>query len=170
MKGLEVEKGVKYQPIVLIDYVSMAKGRSKGYGSKTNDIGDFLQTFKQFANVNKVTGVFLAQVLRTAEGEPNLSHILDSANYENNSDNAIILYRPEADLLREIRDPMTDQMVDSRNRFMFRVLKARDGQAQDILGHCDIKHFRFWHRHHQWGYDYTKLYENEEFWKQQYGL
>lgn len=169
MRGLEIAEGAQYQMIVVVDYVSMAKGRAKSY-SKSNDIGDFMQTFKQFANVNKVSGVFLAQILRTAEGEPNLSHILDSANYENNSDNAVILYRPEADLIREIRDPWSDQMVESRDRFMLRVLKARDGRAEDILAHCDIKYFRFWHRAHQWGYDYSKLYEEEEFWKRQYGV
>lgn len=170
MKGLEIEQGISLQPIVVVDYVSMARSVKGRYGSKTDDIGHFLQTFKQYANKNGVTGVFLAQIRRDAEGEPNLSHVMDSANYENNSDNCVVLYRPEADMVREIRDPITDQMVDSHNRFMFRVLKARDGQVQDILGHCDIKYFRFWHRHHRYGFDYNSLYGSEEFWAQQYGV
>lgn len=170
IKGEEIALGIKIQPVVIIDYVSLAKSRQKSYGSKTYDIGDFMSTFKQYVNASGYAGVFLAQVRRDAEGEPHLHHVQDSGAYEQNSDNLIILYRPEADMVREIRDPVTDQMIDSKDRFMWRILKCREGDPHDILGYCDIKYFRFWHRHHKYGFDYNSLYGSEEFWAQQYGV
>jgi len=169
IKGKEVEEGCTIQPIVVIDYVSMAQGNGK-YGSKTYDIGNFMQQFKQFANVTGIAGLFLAQVLRGVEGEPNLNHLQDSSHFEQNSDNVVILWRPEADFIREIRDPVTDTMIDSRDRVLWRFLKTREGNPQDVLGHCDIQYFRFWHRHHQYGFNYNDLYKDEQFWRNEYGL
>jgi hypothetical protein len=126
--------------------------------------------FKQFANVTGIAGLFLAQVLRGVEGEPNLNHLQDSSHFEQNSDNVVILWRPEADFIREIRDPVTDTMIDSRDRVLWRFLKTREGNPQDVLGHCDIQYFRFWHRHHQYGFNYNDLYKDEQFWRNEYGL
>jgi len=170
IKGEEIEQGVSIQPIVIIDYVSMALAKSKSYGTKTNDIGAFMQEFKQYANSRGVAGFFLAQIQRTVEGEPTLSNIQDSATYEQNSDNVVIMYRPEADLVKEIRDPFTDQTVDSKDRVMWRILKTREGAPHDVLSHSDIKYFRFWHRQHKFGYDYNSLYLEDDFWRHQYGL
>jgi len=170
IKGEEIELGIKIQPLIIIDYVSMATAKSKSYGTKTNDIGMFMQEFKQYANWRGVAGLFLAQIRRDAEGEPTLYHIQDSSTYEQNSDNVVIMHRPEADLVREIRDPITDQMIDSKDRVLWRILKTREGSPQDILGHCDIKYFRFHHREHRYGYDYQTLYQDEQFWRNQYGL
>jgi replicative DNA helicase len=169
IRGKEEIEGVKIQPVVVIDYVSMAQGNAK-YGNKTYDINNFMQQFKQFANQCGIAGLFLAQVRRDAEGEPDLSHLQDSGAFEQNSDNVILMYRPETDMVKEIRDPFTDNMVSSKDRVMWRFLKTREGSPQDVLGHCDMRYFRFWHRAHTWNDNYTQLYESEEFWRATYGL
>jgi replicative DNA helicase len=169
IKKMETIDGVKIQPVVAIDYVSMARPRTK-YGSKTYDLADFMQTFKQFANQEGIAGLFLAQVRRDVEGEPGLEHIQDSGAFEQNSDNIVLMYRPEADNVQDIRDPYSDQMESSRNRVMWRFLKCREGSPRDVLGACDMRYFKFWHRGHTRHYDYTKDYLNDEFWKQEYGL
>lgn len=163
-------EGVTIQPIVVIDYVTMAKARPKSYGSKTYDIGDFLQTFKQYANGTGVSGLFLAQIRRDTEGEPVLSHIQDSGAIEQNSDNVILGYRPEADLVQEIRDPVTDSPISSKDNILWRFLKCRENEPRDILGHVDIKYNRFWPRTHRFGDDYQSQYSDEGFWREEYGL
>lgn len=167
----ETIEGVAIQPIVVIDYVTMATPRpSARYGSKTYDVADFLQTFKQYANRTGVAGLFLAQVRRDTEGEPELQHIQDSGAIEQNSDNVIIGYRPEADLIQEIRDPFSEGKMSSHNKILWRFQKCRENEPRDVLGNVDIKYNRFWSRDHKWGEDYVKYYSDEDFWRQQYGL
>lgn len=165
----EVESGIKIIPIMVVDYVSMAQGSNK-YSNKTYDIGHFMQTAKQFANLHGVANLFLAQIRRDVEGEPTIAHIQDSSTYEQNSDNVIIGFRPEADMVKEIRDPWTDQVIDSRNKILWKFVKTRSGNPGEVIGNCDMRYFRFWNREHNWGYDYNKLYESDDFWKQTYGL
>lgn len=170
VKTRETIEGVRIQQIIIVDYVSLAAARQKSYGNKTYDIGDFMKTFKQEANAKGYAGLFLGQVKRDTEGEPGSASIQDSSQIYQNSDNVIIMHRPEADMGREVRDPENDQMVSSKDRVMFRFVKTREGQPQDVLAHCDMRYFRFWHRHHKFETDYAKLYTDEEFWKREYGL
>lgn len=163
-------EGVTIQPIVVIDYVTMAKAKQRSYGSKTYDIGDFLQTFKQYANTTGVSGLFLSQVRRDTEGEPGLPSIQDSGAIEQNSDNIIIAYRPEADLVKEVRDPYSDTQVSSDGKLLWRFLKSRENEPRDILGNVDVKYNRFWPRDYKFGFDYRSLYSDEVFWREQYGL
>lgn len=168
--NMEDIEGVTIQPIVVIDYVTMAKPRQRSYGNKTYDIGDFMQTFKQFANDNGVAGLFLAQIRRDTEGEPGLPSIQDSGAIEQNSDNIIIGYRPEADLVTEVRDPAVEQQVLSEGKILWRFLKSRENEPRDVLGNVDIKYNRFWPRDFKFGFDYRSLYGDETFWREQYGL
>lgn len=163
-------EGVNIQPLVVIDYVTMAKPRQRSYGNKTYDIGDFLQTFKQYANSSGVAGLFLSQIRRDTEGEPQLFNIQDSGAIEQNSDNVIIGYRPEADLVQEIRDPEMDSTVSSAGKILWRFLKSRENEPRDLLANVDIKYNRFWSRNYRFGDPYMEEYGKEDFWREQYGL
>lgn len=163
-------EGVDILPVGIIDYVGMAK--FDGAGLRTYGIADFMNGLKQLAN--KTAGAFcvFAQISRGADEKdiPQRGDLSDSKSIEDASDNLIIMHRPEYNQVPTIKDPMTGMEVDSDGKVLFRGLKGRDFGTGDILMNCDIKHYRFWDRHHEYDFDYWNLYGKKDFWVKHFGL
>lgn len=166
----EAIEGVKIQPVIVIDYIGMSTGSAK-YGNRTYDLGDFMQKLKQYCNETGFAVFNLAQINRTADIKeyPDVSDLSDSQFIEQNSDTVIIGHRPEYYRKETMKDPDGGE-IPSNNKMLWRVVKNREGEVKDYIVNCDISKFRFWHRDMEFGQDYTKLYNDERFWKQQMGI
>lgn len=170
IQGKEAIEGVKIQPVIVIDYIGMIQADGK-YGNRTYDLGNFMQKLKQYCNETGACVFNLAQINRTADVKeyPDVADLSDSQFIEQNSDTVIIGHRPEYYRKETMKDPEGGE-IPSANKALWRVVKNREGEVKDYIVNCDISKFRFWHRDMEFGQDYTKLYQDEQFWKQQMGL
>lgn len=169
VRGKETLEGIKIQPVFILDYIGMAKGRTK-YGSRTYDVGDFLQELKSYCNTSGLASLILAQISRTADikDRPEVMDISDSSFIEQNSDIIILGERPEKRRKETIKDPETDQELPSKGKILWMAEKNRGGRTGHYLGNCDVAYNRYWNRDHTWNYDYTELYKSEDFWLNQF--
>lgn len=168
----EIVQGVKIQPVFFLDFIGRIQASGKN-ASKTYDISEFMMGLKQVCNETDLSAFVLAQINRSADIKPfpDVADLSDSQSIEQNSDTLIIGHRPEYYGQEVMKDPENGQDIPSRNRMLWRVVKAREGTPHDRIVHCDMAHFRFWHRHHsQWDYMYHLDYGKEEFWKREMGL
>lgn len=170
VKKKEMVEGVKIQPVIAIDYIGMSLGNAK-YGNRTYDLGNFMQKLKQYCNETGMNVFNLAQINRTADIKeyPDVADLSDSQFIEQNSDTVIIGHRPEYYRKEVMKDPDGGE-IPAANKMLWRVVKNREGEVKDYLVNCDIARFRFWSRDMEFGQDYTKLYKDEQFWKNQMGL
>lgn len=162
-------EGVKIQPVFVLDYIGMAKGRTK-YANKTYDLADFLQELKADSNRTGLSSLVLAQINRNADSKevPEISDISDSSSIENNSDVIILGNRPEQRRKETVKDPETGTEIPSNGKILWMFEKNRGGRTPSILGECSIAHNRFWHRHHKWDSDITEFYKDQSFWERHF--
>lgn len=158
-------EGVEIVPVGVIDYISLAKFESSGilsYG-----IRDFMLRLKNICSNNMCSFIVIVQIARGADDYPipRKGDISDSKSIEDNTDNLILLHRPEYNGVSTIIDPETGQEVDSKGKALIRVWKSRDFGTGDALLNCDIAKYRFWNTKHDWNYDYYDLYKQESFWR-----
>lgn len=168
----EIIQGVKIQPVFFLDFIGRIQASGKN-ASKTYDISEFMMGLKQLCNETDLSAFVLAQINRSADIKdfPDVADLSDSQSIEQNSDTLIIGHRPEHYGKEIMKDPDNGQDIPSRNRMLWRVVKAREGTPHDRIVNCDMAHFRFWHRHHEtWDYKYYEDYGKEEFWKREMGL
>lgn len=150
-------EGVEIIPVCAIDYLQMALFE----GAKNYGIGDFMNGCKKLANETGGCFVVLAQLNR-GEADKNLPQrgdLKDSADIEMACDNLVLLHRPEYNQIEEFPDGSPTE-----DRMMLRVVKARDGETGDYLVNCQVRNNRFWSENQNWGYNYWKDYEKQEFW------
>lgn len=166
VKKKTVMDGFVRQPLIILDYISMVTPNTK-YGSKTYDLGDFLQKLKQWLNETNASALILAQINRSADQKetPEVSDLSDSQSIEQNSDVVILLDRPEHRRKETITDPELKAEIPSKGKALFRVAKNREGRPMDVLVNCDIARFRFWAIDQIFGEDYHELYKSAEFWQ-----
>lgn len=172
VKKKEIIEGVKIQPVFFLDFIGRIQASGKN-ASKTYDISEFMMGLKQLCNETDLSAFVLAQINRSADIKdfPDVADLSDSQSIEQNSDTLIIGHRPEYYGKEVMKDPENGQDIPSRNRMLWRVVKAREGTPHDRIVHCDMAHFRFWHRNHpDWDYKYYEDYGKEEFWKREMGL
>jgi replicative DNA helicase len=169
-KEKEQVEGVKIQPVVLVDYISMAQ--FEGSGLRTHGIAQFMNGIKQIANSTGAAFCLLAQINRSADDKdiPQRNDLTDSQSIEMASDNLVLLHRPEYNNIKTIEDPETNEPIDSRNKMLVRVLKGRDYGVGDRLINVDIGKFRFWSLDHDYGDPYYDLYGDENFWKKHFKI
>lgn len=158
-------EGIEVVPIGVIDYISLAKFESSGllsYG-----IRDFMSRLKNICTKHMASFLVLVQIARSADDYefPRKQDISDSKSIEDNSDNLILMHRPEYNGIETVTDPKTGEQVESEGKAFFRIWKSRDFGTGDALVNCDIPKYRFWNREHTWDYDYYELYKKEEFWR-----
>ncbi len=166
----EKKEGLIIQPVVVIDYIGMAK--FEGSGLRTYGIGDFMNGAKRIANKTECSWCIFAQINRGADDKemPQRSDFADSASIENASDNLILLHRPEYNNIPIIHNPSEKDQdgslipIDSTDKMLIRVLKGRDFGTGDKLINCRVKYFRFWSLHDQYNFDYWHQYSDEQFW------
>lgn len=163
-------EGVHVQPVIIVDYVGMA--RFEGSGLRTYSIGDFMNGLKQFCNVTGASGLIFAQINRSSDSKPvpDRSDLSDSQAIEMASDNLVIIHRPEYLGEKTMYDPVLEKEIPSHNKMLVRALKGRDYGTGDLVIESDVKHFRFYDTNHKHDFPYWELYENEEFWVKHFGL
>lgn len=163
-------EGVEIIPVGIIDYIGMAKFESAGL--RTYGIGDFMSGLKSLCNNTGGSFVAIAQINRSADDKdiPARSDLSDSQSIENNSDNLIILHRPEYNGIPMIKNPSTGEEMPSENKMLLRVVKGRDFGTGDILMGCEISKYRFWNLDLGYESKYWYNYSDKEFWIKQFGL
>jgi replicative DNA helicase len=156
--------GIEILPVGVIDYIGMAAVE----GSKAYGIGEFMNGIKAYCNRNNCASVVLAQINRVSDAEalPELHHIKDSSDIENASDSLIIAHRPEKVGIEEF----PNDGGPTFNKIMLRFAKNRNGGTGDVIANCEIAFNRIYHEGHKFGYNYRKDYEEESFWKKEFGL
>lgn len=165
----EKKDGVKRQPIAFIDYIGLADFDQAGV--RTYGINDFYSKIKQCANRTGGTFNVLAQIQRASDNKdkPDRTDLSDSQAIENNSDNLIIMHRPEYLGRAFMDDPISGEPVDSKHKMLFRVLKCRKFGPSEFITGCDVARNRFWSLNLDPSYPYWELYDDENFWKDYFG-
>jgi len=173
-KDMADSEGVGVQPVIVIDYIQMADFQK--VGTRTYGIGDFMNFLKQTANKTGSAVCVFAQIKRTADDRgsmPQRNDILDSGAIENASDNLVLLHRPEYYYEEEMTDPNTvpPTKIEAKNKMLIRMLKGRDFGLGDRVINCEVKYYRFWDlQASRWDYPYWQNYNDESFWKRQFGF
>lgn len=162
--------GVEHVPVAVIDYVGMAKFD----GSKdlrTYRIADFMNNSKSMSKQLGQHTIVLAQINRSSDDKPlkmpDRADLSDSQSIEQASDNLIILHRPEYIGVPYIE--IEGEEVSSKDKVIFRYLKGRNTGTGDRILNCEARHSRFWSIDHEYGFEYWKMYEDINFWKQAFG-
>lgn len=162
-------EGVEIVPVVLIDYIGMAKFTGSNE-LRTHKISEMMNGLKGVAKSEDSHIIVLAQINRSADSQdlPDRKDLSDSQGIEQASDNLIILHRPEyvnADTIQ-----VGDIKMPSKDKAMFRLMKGRSFGTGDIIVNCEARHSRFWSLDHAFGFEYWKMYEDERFWMKTFGL
>lgn len=162
-KEMSAAEGMQVQPVIVIDYIGMAKYDTKGL--RTYGIADFMNGCKSFANESGAAFCIFAQINRAADekGIPTRADLSDSQSIEMASDNLILLHRPEYCYEPTIKLPGFEEM-DSHHKAILRALKGRDMGIGDMIINCDVRLNRFWNLDMEHETPYWKLYEDKEFW------
>lgn len=164
-------EGIDIIPVFIIDYVGMAKFKGKA-GLRTYDIAEFMNELKQLVNSTNGAGIVLAQIGRGADDkdEPTKSDLSDSKSIEDASDNLVVLHRPFHVGEYFMKDPDTKEEVESQDKIIYKVEKSRDFGISRSMGKCDISKYRFWHKDHDFDFNYWDMYKDEEFWKKRFTI
>lgn len=169
-KEKEETQGIEIQPVIIVDYVGMA--RFDGSGLRTYAIGEFMNECKALANNYNASVCVFAQISRDADAKdlPVKSDLSDSKDIENASDNLVLIHRPEHQGQEVILDPTTRMEVDSKNKMLLRVAKGRDFGTGDVLINSDIAKYRFWTLNTDFEFEYWHQYQEEQFWREYFNL
>jgi replicative DNA helicase len=167
----EKKDGIKRQPIAILDYVGLAS--FEGSGIRTYGINEFYAKLKQSANKTGGHWIVLAQLDKSARSKeiPDLNDLADSQSIERNSDNILLLHRPEhlnKSMMQNPNDGYNE--ISSKNKMLLRVAKCRLFGVRDMIMACDMSKYRFWSLDHPaFNYPYWKMYEDERFWRHHFG-
>jgi len=161
------ETGIEHVPVAVIDYIGMAKFD----GSKdlrTYRIADFMNGAKSMSKELRQHTIALAQINRAADDKaiPDRADLSDSQSIEQASDNLIIMHRPEYVGKPSIN--VGGEEMSSTDKIIFRYLKGRNTGTGDRILNCEARHSRFWDMNHEYGFEYWKMYEDINFWKNSY--
>lgn len=139
---LKRKHGVK---AVLIDYIGLMKGNSKGNFQKTIEMTEITGKLKMIAKEFKVPIIALSQLSRDVESRkddlfvPRLSDLRDSGSIEQDADNVIFLWRPE---YYELDKPVyfSEYKMDimPKNLLMLYIAKCRDGETKKVPTWVDL--------------------------------
>jgi replicative DNA helicase len=166
-RNLEKEDGIKRFPIVVVDYIGLAE--LDGGGIRTIGINDFYRKVKQVMNQTDGHCIIFAQLDKGAREKemPDLNHLAESQAIERNSDNLILIFRPEH-LGRESMPDLRGGMIDSTKKMLFRVVKCRGFAIQDFIVNCDISTNTFWPLYLDEDFKYWELYNKKEYWLKEF--
>jgi replicative DNA helicase len=163
-------EGIEIIPVGVVDYIGMAS--FSGSGLRTYGIGEFMSEIKSMCNHTGGCFLNIAQINRGADTKdmPDRADFADSQSIENNSDNLVVIHRPEYNQVSTVRNPKTGEDEDAVGKMMLRILKSRDYGTGDVLLGTDIKRYKFWNLGLGEDFDYRGLYSDENFWKESLGL
>lgn len=166
----EQEDGIKRQPVGVVDFIGLAD--LDGDGLRTYGINDFMLKIKQTANRTSGSFIILSQISKSADAKdkPDRGDIADSQSIENNSDNLIIINRPEYLGRMNIEDPKTKEHLDAKQKMLFRILKCRRFGPSEFVAGCHIAKYKFWSLSYDKDYPYWNLYKSEDFWRSHFGF
>lgn len=103
--------------LIVVDYLQYLSDPVQKGGNNNERIGKITRNLKQLAGDLGCCVLMLSQVNRKAEGMPELEHLRDSGNIEQDSDLVLMLHR-------EDRNDVCAQLA---------VKKAREGEAERVI-------------------------------------
>lgn len=161
---LEKRDGVEIVPVMVIDYIGMAKFEGPNE-LRTYKISELMNNLKGLSKANDQHTIALAQINRSADDKdmPSRNDLSDSQGIEQASDNLFILHRPEYQGVPSI--DLNGEKITSKDKIMFRLLKGRSVGIGDIVMNCEARHSRFWSLDHTHDFEYWKMYDDPKFWK-----
>ena len=168
-KKQEGEKNVELIPVIILDYIGMAK-LSGSRESRTSKLSELMNQLKGLAKEFDCHIIPLAQINRSADSKdlPGRDDLSDSQGIEQASDNLIVIHRPEYQGNETIT--IDGRTETSKGKAMFRILKGRSFGTGDIITNCDIRSNRFWSLSHTDDFKFWELYDDELFWKKTFGI
>lgn len=131
--------------VIIIDYLGLMKGNTKGQGNSTAEVTEITNKLKRVAKELKIPIIALAQLNRGVESRkeemyrPRLADLRDSGSIEQDADNIIFLWRPEYYGLKEpitIREYSRDFLPEKF--LMFIIAKCRDGETKNVPSEIDL--------------------------------
>lgn len=164
------QEGIDIIPILVVDYIGLAEFGKNDI--RSYDVAEFCNSVKKKVNDRKGAACLFAQLKRSSDQKslPERDDLSDSQAIEQAADNLVILHRPEYNGVDMIKDPSSGIEVSSKDKAIFRVLKAREYGTGDLLLACDIKYYRFHDIEHLWDFPYWNMYEDKNFWLRHFGL
>lgn len=161
---LEKRDGVEVVPVMIIDYIGMAKFEGPNE-LRTYKVSELMNNLKGLSKMNDQHTIALAQINRSADDKdmPNRNDLSDSQGIEQASDNLFILHRPEYQGIQHI--DVGGEKMPSKDKVMFRLLKGRSVGIGDIVMNCEARHSRFWSLNHSHNFEYWNMYDDPNFWK-----
>lgn len=130
---------------IIIDYLQLMKGNTKGFGNSNAEITEISGKLKRVAKELKIPIIALAQLSRAVESrkddsfKPKLSDLRESGSIEQDADNVIFLWRPE---YYELKDPISSREynrdLSPENLLMFIVAKCREGETKSVPAYIDL--------------------------------
>lgn len=159
----EKEDGIRRVPVIIVDYIGLAELDSSGI--RTTGINDFYRKVKQTMNIIDGHCIIFAQLDKSARDKdmPDLNHLAESQNIERNSDNLILIFRPEH-LGRMTMPDFEGGTIEAQGKMMWRVVKCRGFGIKDFITNCNISKNHFWPLYLDLDYPYWELYNKKEFW------
>lgn len=142
-RRLQAEHGLS---LIVIDYLQLMEGRSKGGGSqenRTQEVSEISRGLKQIAKELQVPVLALAQLSRAVElskpAIPKLSHLRESGSIEQDADVVMFLYRKGAD-----RNYLPEELTpEDKAHAEVIVAKHRNGPVGNIKLYWDAPHASF---------------------------
>lgn len=124
---IKTMKKVKDIDICFIDYLQLMAGDKRSQ-NRNLEVGGITRKLAKLSKQLDIPVVLLCQLSRAAEGKmPNLAHLRDSGEIEQNADSVTFIYRPE-----QAGKVMVDG-EDFTGKAKIRVAKWRNGKTGDFV-------------------------------------
>jgi replicative DNA helicase len=141
------EFGIKY---LIIDYLQLLSGTKTKFSNRDTEIGEITRTLKNIALELDIPIILLSQLNRSVEATsmkiPEISHLRESGNIEQDADMILLLWRPEVYKINKYDFKGTGleiDKIDTKNICQIHCAKGRNSGTGHILTFFDSQHTKF---------------------------
>ena len=131
-----IKREVKNLKVVFVDYLQLVKASGEKYYSREQEVADVMRSMSHLAKNLGVCVILAAQLNRMSEQRPDrvpsLADLRESGSIEQDSDNVLLLHRPELFGQATLSDGTL-----SKNILEVRVAKNRNGPQGNIRLYFD---------------------------------
>lgn len=136
----ELAKAGKQLSLVVVDYLGLVTSSNRYHGNRVYEIGETSAGLKALAKAMGMHVMALHQVNReverTDDARPQLHHLRDSGNLEQDADVVMLVFREQHYLER--RDDSEAKLKEARNKMEVTVAKQRQGPVGSVTAFCSM--------------------------------